>query len=58
MIEHGMRTVVQADQVIDISPAAGHEGGCLVASGTPGQVSQITESRAAQYNGRELSRNG
>ncbi|MEN4419370.1 excinuclease ABC subunit A, partial [Enterobacter hormaechei subsp. xiangfangensis] len=35
MIEHDMRAVTQADQVIDIGPGAGHEGGRLVAAGTP-----------------------
>ncbi|MDM2974087.1 excinuclease ABC subunit UvrA [Citrobacter sp. CK198] len=58
MIEHDMRAVAQADQVIDIGPGAGHEGGRLVAAGTPEQVSQVTESRTAQYIARELSRNG
>ncbi|ENZ0196945.1 hypothetical protein ACF98C_004130 [Enterobacter hormaechei] len=58
MIEHDMRAVTQADQVIDIGPGAGHEGGRLVAAGTPEQVSQVKESRTAQYIARELSRNG
>ena len=53
-----MRAVTQADQVIDIGPGAGHEGGRLVAAGTPEQVSQVKESRTAQYIARELSRNG
>lgn len=44
MIEHGMRTVVQADQVININPGARHEGRSQVAAKTPKQVSQITES--------------
>jgi excinuclease ABC subunit A len=57
MIEHDMRAVTQADQVIDIGPE-GHEGGRLVAAGTPEQVSQVKESRTAQYIARELSRNG
>ena len=58
MIVHDMRAVTQADQVIDIGPGAGHEGGRLVAAGTPEQVSQVKESRTAQYIARELSRNG
>ena len=58
MIEHDMRAVTQADQVIDIGPGAGHEGGRLVAAGTPEQVTQVKESRTAQYIARELSRNG
>ncbi|EIY4088395.1 excinuclease ABC subunit UvrA [Escherichia coli] len=57
VIEHDMRAVVQADWVMDIGPGAGHEGGNLVAEGTPAQVSLVCESRTAPFIARELSRN-
>ncbi|WP_426721173.1 hypothetical protein [Enterobacter cloacae complex sp. 301C7] len=53
MIEHDMRAVVQADWVMDIGPGAGHEGGNLVAEGTPAQVSLVCESRTAPFIARE-----
>ncbi|MEG6451285.1 hypothetical protein, partial [Enterobacter cloacae] len=56
VIEHDMRAVVQADWVMDIGPGAGHEGGNLVAEGTPAQVSLVCESRTAPFIARELSR--
>ncbi|HEJ7121863.1 excinuclease ABC subunit A [Serratia marcescens] len=58
MIEHDMRVVAQADQVIDIGPGAGHEGGRLVAAGSPEQVSRAMESITAQYLAKVISLNG
>lgn len=54
MIEHDMRSVIQADRIMDIGPGAGLDGGRVVAAGTPEQVAQVAESRTARYIAREL----
>ncbi|MFK3764370.1 excinuclease ABC subunit UvrA [Serratia ureilytica] len=55
VIEHDIRTVVQADWIIDIGPGAGQEGGRLVAAGTPEQVAQVSTSRTAPFIANMLS---
>lgn len=54
MIEHDMRSVAQADWVIDVGPGAGGEGGTIVATGTPPEVARVAASRTAPYLAREL----
>ena len=49
VVEHDMRVVAASDWVIDIGPGAGEAGGKIVASGTPGEVSQARLSRTAAY---------
>jgi excinuclease ABC subunit A len=49
VVEHEMRVVAGADWVIDIGPGAGHEGGRIVAAGTPQQVAHAPHSRTARY---------
>ncbi|MEO8653780.1 MAG: excinuclease ABC subunit A, partial [Ramlibacter sp.] len=49
VVEHEMRVVAQSDWVIDIGPGAGHEGGRIVARGTPGEVAAVRASRTAPY---------
>ena len=50
VIEHNLDVVKTADWVIDLGPEGGHEGGRLVAAGTPEQVAQVKDS----YTGRHL----
>ncbi|MBC7644270.1 MAG: excinuclease ABC subunit UvrA, partial [Thermoleophilia bacterium] len=52
VVEHDMHVVAGADWVIDLGPGAGDEGGTIVATGTPAQVAQATESRTAPYLAR------
>ncbi len=54
MIEHDMRSVAQADWVIDVGPGAGGEGGTIVVTGTPPEVARAPESRTAPFLAREL----
>lgn len=49
IVEHDMRAVAQVDWVIDLGPGAGEDGGCIVASGTPNEVSKLTDNRTASY---------
>ncbi|WP_462418888.1 ATP-binding cassette domain-containing protein [Kytococcus sp. Marseille-QA3725] len=39
-IEHNLDVVSQADHVIDVGPGAGHEGGQVVFTGTPAELTQ------------------
>jgi len=50
VIEHNLDVIKTADWVIDLGPEAGHEGGYLVAAGTPEDV--VAHARAAQTEGR------
>jgi excinuclease ABC subunit A len=54
VVEHDMRVVAASDYVIDIGPGAGEEGGRLVASGTPAEISRLSGSRTAPYLARFL----
>ena len=54
VVEHDMRVVAASDHVIDIGPGAGEEGGQVVASGTPAEVSRASCSRTAPYLARFL----
>ena len=49
VVEHDMRVVAASDWVMDIGPGAGEEGGHVVASGTPAEVSNASASRTAPY---------
>jgi excinuclease ABC subunit A len=55
VVEHDMRVVTGSDWVIDIGPGAGDEGGRVVASGTPAELSRASDSRTAPYLARFMS---
>lgn len=57
VVEHDEDAILSADHVIDIGPGAGVHGGHVVASGTPQQVMQNSESLTGQYlsGKREIS---
>ncbi len=44
VIEHNLDVIKCADHIIDIGPEGGDAGGSLVASGTPEEVAQCTDS--------------
>lgn len=54
VVEHDMQVVAASDWVIDIGPGAGDEGGRIVASGPPAEMSMTTTSRTAPYLRRFL----
>jgi len=50
VIEHNLEVIKSADWIIDLGPEGGEDGGRLIASGTPEEVSMNT----ASYTGRAL----
>ena len=49
VVEHDEDTMRAADQIIDIGPGAGENGGYVVAQGTADEISQVPESITGQY---------
>ncbi len=49
VVEHDRDTILSADHVIDMGPGAGVEGGRIVASGTPAEISTCVESLTGRY---------
>lgn len=49
VVEHDEDAIRQADWLLDIGPGAGVHGGELIASGTPSEVMQNTNSITADY---------
>ena len=49
IIEHNLSVIAEADYVVDIGPEAGIDGGEIVATGTPEEVSQNCVSRTAPF---------
>jgi len=54
VIEHNMDVIKVADHVIDIGPEGGKDGGKIVCTGTPEQISLNNESYTAPYLKQEL----
>lgn len=54
MAEHDMRIASEADWIIDLGPGSGENGGQIVASGTPEEVSRAENSVTAPYLARRL----
>ncbi len=54
VIEHNLDVIKTADYIIDLGPEGGDGGGYVVASGTPEQVAQCSESYTGQYLKRYL----
>ena len=54
VVEHDMRVVAGSDWVIDMGPGAGDEGGRIVASASPRDLSRNPDSRTAPFLARFL----
>jgi excinuclease ABC subunit A len=52
VIEHNLDVIKMADQIIDLGPEGGEQGGSIVAAGTPEQVARVQTSAT----GRALRR--
>jgi excinuclease ABC subunit A len=48
VIEHNLDVIKTADHVIDLGPEGGHQGGRVVAKGTPEEVAQAKRSHTGQ----------
>ena len=49
VVEHDPDTVIQADHVVDIGPAAGREGGQIVAQGTVAEIMRSSKSVTGRW---------
>ena len=49
VIEHNLDVIKVADQLIDLGPEGGDEGGQLIATGTPEQVAQTPDSHTGSF---------
>ena len=49
IIEHNLDVIKLADHIIDMGPEGGRGGGTIVATGTPGEVSEATSSHTARF---------
>src|SRR3954464_14434374 len=49
VIEHNLDVIKTADHVIDLGPEGGHNGGQLIASGTPEEVAACKESHTGRF---------
>ena len=49
MIEHNLDVIKTADQIIDMGPEGGEEGGRLMAAGTPEEVAAVEESHTGAF---------
>ncbi|NLG02355.1 MAG: excinuclease ABC subunit UvrA [Clostridia bacterium] len=55
VVEHDEDTMFAADQIIDIGPGAGENGGRIIAQGTAEEIMQNPESITGQYLSGKLS---
>jgi len=53
VVEHDEDTMYAADNIIDIGPLAGANGGKVVAQGTAEEIKQVEESMTGQYLSRK-----
>ena len=49
VIEHNLDVIKVADYIIDLGPEGGSDGGTIVATGTPEQVSKVKESYTGEF---------
>ncbi len=54
VIEHNIELIKCADHIIDLGPEGGDKGGKLVATGTPEEIAQATDSHTAHYLRQKL----
>ncbi len=49
VIEHNLDVIKQADYIIDLGPEGGDNGGTIVATGTPEQIVEVSNSYTGQF---------
>jgi excinuclease ABC subunit A len=57
MIEHNLEMIANADQIFDLGPGAGAQGGYLLASGSPEELAQNPRSVTGRYLERPVLEN-
>ncbi|MDX1585640.1 MAG: excinuclease ABC subunit UvrA, partial [Balneolaceae bacterium] len=56
VIEHNLDLIKAADWIIDLGPEGGHEGGEIIARGTPEEVAEKEHSYTGRYLKQEFDR--
>lgn len=49
VIEHNLDVIKNADYIIDLGPEGGHDGGQIIATGTPEEVARVSQSYTGTY---------
>src|SRR6201995_3906660 len=49
VVEHELDVIRHADWIVDVGPAAGEQGGCVLYSGPPNGLKKVKESRTRRY---------
>jgi excinuclease ABC subunit A len=49
LVEHDQQTILSADNIVDLGPGAGEEGGRVIAQGTPDQIKRDPKSLTGKY---------
>ncbi|MCJ7443414.1 MAG: hypothetical protein MUO26_02590, partial [Methanotrichaceae archaeon] len=57
VIEHNIDVIKSADHIIDLGPEGGHNGGKIVAIGTPEEVAEVPVSYTGKFLKPKLSVN-
>jgi len=55
IIEHNLDIIKNSDWIIDIGPEGGHEGGEVIAEGTPAEVAQMEHSYTGKFLKAEMN---
>jgi excinuclease ABC subunit A len=49
VIEHNLDVIKTADWVVDLGPEGGDRGGDIIATGTPEQLAEVTQSLTGHF---------
>jgi excinuclease ABC subunit A len=55
VIEHHMDVIKTADHIIDLGPEGGHNGGLIIAQGTPEEIAAVKHSHTGRFLKSHLS---
>ncbi len=49
VVEHNVQVILQSDQVIDLGPGGGEDGGRVMGVGSPSEIAKVGESQTGAY---------